>query len=70
MAQAMLDSASASRADLVKFAKAIKATCSYKFPNTSTTPGNLGFVASVYPLGRARAITKMICSACGGRGHK
>jgi hypothetical protein len=66
----MIDSPSVSRADLVKFSKAAKVTCSYKFPNTPTTPGNLAFVASVYPLDRARAITEMICNVCGGRSHK
>jgi hypothetical protein len=70
LAQAMLDSPTVSRSDLVKFSKACKITGSYKFPNTSTTPGNQAFVASVYPLDRARALAEMICNVCGGRGHK
>jgi hypothetical protein len=55
---------------LVKFAKACKTTGPYKLPNTSATPGNQAFVASVYPLDRARALAEMTCNACGGRGHK
>jgi hypothetical protein len=50
LVQTMLDSPTVSRSDLVKFSKACKITGSYKFPNTSTTPGNQAFVASVYPL--------------------
>jgi hypothetical protein len=67
-ALALLDSANVSRADIVSFAKKCKVTGSNKFPDTSATPGNKSFVASVYPLDRA--IAEIICNICGGRGHK